>query len=162
MEIHAQQTPLTAGPKQIENGVHYSPYINASGTPPQVSLPGLSNPPTPIAPPSNPLRSKIWLFVASLRLSMPGNTYIQLREPTEPWREVARVLVQILLRVCFCPGKKALQILGGEDRCPKFRSGGCFSGQWFEVERMCCNFVVEPKVGVDDRHFSSSPRTDRE
>jgi transposase len=27
---------------------------------------------------------------------------------------------------------------------------------------MCCNFVVEPKVGVDDRHFSSSPRTDRE
>ena len=34
VEIHAQQTPLTAGPKQIENGVHYSPYINASGTPP--------------------------------------------------------------------------------------------------------------------------------
>jgi site-specific recombinase XerD len=28
--------------------------------------------------------------------------------------------------------------------------------------RMCCNFVVEPKAGVDDRHFSSSPRTDRE
>jgi DNA-directed RNA polymerase specialized sigma24 family protein len=27
---------------------------------------------------------------------------------------------------------------------------------------MCCNFVVEPKAGVDDRHFSSSPRTDRE
>ena len=29
-------------------------------------------------------------------------------------------------------------------------------------ERMCCNFVVEPKVGVDDRQFSSPPRTDRE
>jgi hypothetical protein len=28
--------------------------------------------------------------------------------------------------------------------------------------RMCCNFVVEPKVGVDDRQFSSSPRTARE
>jgi hypothetical protein len=27
--------------------------------------------------------------------------------------------------------------------------------------RMCCNFVVESKAGVDDRHFSSSPRTDR-
>ena len=27
---------------------------------------------------------------------------------------------------------------------------------------MCCNFVVEPKVGVDDRKFSSSQRTDRE
>jgi hypothetical protein len=29
-------------------------------------------------------------------------------------------------------------------------------------EWMCCNFVVKSKVGVDDRHFSSSPRTDRE
>jgi hypothetical protein len=28
--------------------------------------------------------------------------------------------------------------------------------------RMCCNFAVEPKVGVDDRKFSSSQRTDRE
>jgi hypothetical protein len=28
--------------------------------------------------------------------------------------------------------------------------------------RMCCNFVVEPKVGVDDRKLSSSQRTDRE
>ncbi len=27
---------------------------------------------------------------------------------------------------------------------------------------MCCNFVVEPKVGVDDRKFSTSQRTDRE
>ena len=27
---------------------------------------------------------------------------------------------------------------------------------------MCCNFVVEPKVGLDDRKFSSSQRTDRE
>jgi uncharacterized cupin superfamily protein len=27
---------------------------------------------------------------------------------------------------------------------------------------MCCNFVVEPEVGVDDRKFSSSQRTDRE
>jgi hypothetical protein len=25
--------------------------------------------------------------------------------------------------------------------------------------RKCCNFVVEPKIGVDDRKFSSSPRT---
>ena len=30
------------------------------------------------------------------------------------------------------------------------------------VIRMCCKFVVESKVGVDDRNFSSSPRTDRE
>ena len=30
------------------------------------------------------------------------------------------------------------------------------------VVGMCCNFVVEPKVGVDDRKFSSSQRTDRE
>jgi hypothetical protein len=29
-------------------------------------------------------------------------------------------------------------------------------------ERMCCNLAVEPKVGVDDRKFSSSQRTDRE
>jgi hypothetical protein len=29
-------------------------------------------------------------------------------------------------------------------------------------KRMCCNFVVEPKAGVEDRHFSSSPRTGRE
>ena len=29
-------------------------------------------------------------------------------------------------------------------------------------KRMCCNFAVEPKVGVDDRKFSSSQRTDRE
>jgi CBS domain containing-hemolysin-like protein len=28
--------------------------------------------------------------------------------------------------------------------------------------RMCCNFVVEPKDGVDDRKVSSSQRTDRE
>jgi len=27
---------------------------------------------------------------------------------------------------------------------------------------MCCNLAVEPKVGVDDRKFSSSQRTDRE
>jgi len=27
---------------------------------------------------------------------------------------------------------------------------------------MCCNFVVEPKDGVDDRKFGSSQRTDRE
>jgi hypothetical protein len=31
-----------------------------------------------------------------------------------------------------------------------------------QVKRMCCNVIVEPKVGADDRHFSSSPRTDRE
>jgi hypothetical protein len=27
---------------------------------------------------------------------------------------------------------------------------------------MCCDFVVEPNIGVDDWKFSSSPRTDRE
>ena len=36
------------------------------------------------------------------------------------------------------------------------------SNRFMPESRMCCNFVVEPKVGVDDRHFSSSPRTDRE
>ena len=30
------------------------------------------------------------------------------------------------------------------------------------VERMCCNFAVEPKVGVENLEFSSSPRKDRE
>jgi len=30
------------------------------------------------------------------------------------------------------------------------------------LRRMCCNFAVEPKDGVDDRKFSSSQRTDRE
>jgi hypothetical protein len=28
--------------------------------------------------------------------------------------------------------------------------------------RQCCKFVVEPKICVDDRQFSSTPRTDRE
>jgi hypothetical protein len=36
----AQQTPLTAGPKQIENGVHYSADINLRGRPQKVSLNG--------------------------------------------------------------------------------------------------------------------------
>ena len=31
-----------------------------------------------------------------------------------------------------------------------------------EWKRMCCDFVVEPKIGLDDWKFSSSPRTDRE
>jgi hypothetical protein len=38
------------------------------------------------------------------------------------------VLVQIFLRVCFCPGEKASQILGGQGYGPNFRSGGRFSG----------------------------------
>jgi transposase len=40
------------------------------------------------------------------------------------------------------------------------------SSSWLNlVERffgICCNFVVEPKVGVDNRKFGSSQRTDRE
>ena len=28
--------------------------------------------------------------------------------------------------------------------------------------RQCCKFVVEAKICVDDRQFSSTPRTDRE
>ena len=43
------------------------------------------------------------------------------------------------------------QILGK----PSCSEGGRF-------ERMCCNFVVKPKAGVDDQKFSSSQRTDRE
>ena len=45
---------------------------------------------------------------------------------------------------------------------------GDYFSNWFkrvdetQAERMCCNFVVEPKVGVNDRKFSSSQRTDRE
>jgi hypothetical protein len=36
-------------------------------------------------------------------------------------------------------------------------------GKNFGVTRaQCCKFVVEAKICVDDRHFSSSPRTDRE
>jgi hypothetical protein len=58
-------------------------------------------------------------------------------------RKGKSVLVQIFLRVCFCPCEKALQILGGEDRCPRFRSGGCFSGQWFDVELLFLDFVCQ-------------------
>ena len=29
-------------------------------------------------------------------------------------------------------------------------------------KRMCCNFVVEPKIGLNNPKFSSSRRTDRE
>ena len=61
------------------------------------------------------------------------------------------VLVQIFLRVCFCPGEKALQSLGREDQCPEFRSGGCFSGQWFEVD--CCFLIFSansmPRIVTD-------------
>jgi hypothetical protein len=34
-----------------------------------------------------------------------------------------------------------------------------FQGDAVDVERKCCNFVVEPTVGIDDRQFSWSPRT---
>jgi hypothetical protein len=30
------------------------------------------------------------------------------------------------------------------------------------LQRQCCKFVVEAKICVDDRQFSSTPRTDRE
>jgi hypothetical protein len=50
------------------------------------------------------------------------------------------------------PEDKGLAWLGGELR-------ECVQPV---LSRMCCNFVVEPKVGVDDRQFSSSPRTARE
>ncbi len=33
-------------------------------------------------------------------------------------------------------------------------------GKWVYLYRMCCNFVVEPKIWVDDRKFSWSPRRD--
>jgi hypothetical protein len=32
--------------------------------------------------------------------------------------------------------------------------------EYIEAAGICCNFVVEPKVGVDDRKFSTSQRTD--
>ena len=32
------------------------------------------------------------------------------------------------LKCMFLSGEKALQILGGQDRGPNFRSGACFSG----------------------------------
>ena len=60
------------------------------------------------------------------------------------------VLVQIFLRVCFCPGEKALQSLGREDQCPEFRSGGCFSGQWFEVELLFLDFLCQ--LNAANRH----------
>jgi hypothetical protein len=31
-----------------------------------------------------------------------------------------------------------------------------------QLEGQCCKFVVEAKICVDDRQFSSTPRTDRE
>jgi hypothetical protein len=43
-------------------------------------------------------------------------------------------------------------ILGGEDRCPKFRSGGSLSGQWFEVELLLLDFL---------RHFDAADRHGR-
>src|SRR5208337_5320999 len=44
----------------------------------------------------------------------------------------------------------ALQMLGGEDRCPKFWSGGCFSGQWFEVELLFLDFLCQ--LNAPNRH----------
>ena len=56
-------------------------------------------------------------------------------------------------------------VYGGESSHFKLRAlplishSGCIRGV---VEGMSCNFVDEPKVGVDNREFSSSPRTDQE
>jgi hypothetical protein len=37
-----------------------------------------------------------------------------------------------------------------------------FTTTFAQFFRMCCNFAVEPKIGLDGRKFSLSPRTDRE
>ena len=71
------------------------------------------------------------------------------------WPRVENELLQKgsdanFLRVCFCPGEKALQNLGGEDRCPKFRSGGFRPGQWFEVELLFLDFLRQ--FDAADRH----------
>jgi hypothetical protein len=39
--------------------------------------------------------------------------------------------------------REALQILSGQDRGPNFRSGGCLSGQWFEVELLFLDFLCQ-------------------
>ena len=45
---------------------------------------------------------------------------------------------------------------------PRLYHCQCESDDRTSFSRMCCNLAVEPKVGVDDRKFSSSQRTDRE
>jgi hypothetical protein len=49
-------------------------------------------------------------------------------------------------------------------RKPEFHLDTVFARQQLvqRAIRMCCNFVVEPKVGVDNRQFSWSQRTDQE
>jgi hypothetical protein len=46
--------------------------------------------------------------------------------------------------------RETLQILSGQDRGQNFRSGGCFSGQWFEVELLFLDFLCQ--LNAADRH----------
>src|SRR5260370_39827996 len=82
--------------------------------------------------------------------------------PTDPHRPVLPHV---------CRGASCLSTIAQQaspdrrDRFAGVNARGAPSGAHAQIcimERMCYNFVVEPKDGVDDRKFSSSQRTDRE
>ena len=47
-------------------------------------------------------------------------------------------------------GREALPISSRQNRGPHFRSGGCFAGDWFEVELLFLNF--RRQLNAADRH----------
>jgi transposase len=57
--------------------------------------------------------------------------------------------------------RQGLEGMGEESRRPRSSPKQLSEGQVCEMG-LCCNFVVEAKVGLDDRKFSSLQRTDRE
>jgi hypothetical protein len=52
------------------------------------------------------------------------------------------------LACMFLSWREGIGDLGGEDRCPTFRSGGCF--QWFEVELLLLDFLCQ--LNAPNRH----------
>ena len=61
VEIHAATHATDSQSEANRKWRSLQPVHQCFGDDPQVSLPGLSNPPTPIAPPSNPLRMSSFL-----------------------------------------------------------------------------------------------------
>ncbi len=53
------------------------------------------------------------------------------------------------------------QVFGTLGRLDELKASGRLEAL-IRSGRLCCNFVVEAKVGLDDRKFSSLQRTDRE
>ena len=54
-----------------------------------------------------------------------------------------------LLSVCICLARGFVDS-SGQDRGPNSRSGGCLSGQWFEVELLFLDFLRQ--FDAADRH----------